>query len=53
MQEAIRTQTRTVDHSEINRVLDQPHWQQSNMLEGKEPVVFTNQRPDYKDKKLT
>ena len=53
MQEAVRTQTRTVDHSEINRVLDQPHWQQSNMLEGKEPVVFTNQRPDYKDKALS
>lgn len=53
MQEALRSQTRTVDHHEINRVLDQPHWQQSNMLEGKEPVVFTNQRPDYKGKDLS
>ena len=53
MVEAIRSQTRTVDHTEINRVLDQPHWQQSNQLEGKEPVVFTNQRPDYKTKDLS
>lgn len=51
--EAIRSQTRTVDHTEINRVLDQPHWQQSNQLEGKEPVVFTNQRPAYKAKDLS
>lgn len=53
MQEAIRSQTRTVDHTEINRVLDQPHWQQANILEGKEPVVFTNQQPKYKDKDLS
>jgi len=32
---------------------DQPHWRQSNRLEGIEPVVFTNQRPDYKSKDLT
>lgn len=53
MVEAIRSQTRTVDHEHVNRVLDQPHWRQSNRLEGIEPVVFTNQRPDYKSKDLT
>lgn len=45
MIEAIRDQTRTVDIQQINRVLNQPHWQHSNQLEGIEPVVFTNQPP--------
>jgi hypothetical protein len=53
MLEAVRAQTKIVDIEHINRVLDQPHWRQSNMLEGKEPVVFTNQRPDYKNKDLS
>ena len=52
MVEAIRCQQKTVDHEQINRVLDQPHWRGSNQLEGIEPVVFTNQRPDYRDKNL-
>lgn len=53
MVEAVRTQTRTVDIEHVNRVLDQPHWRRSNQLEGIEPVVFTNQRPDYKGKDLS
>ena len=53
MDEAERSQPHTVDHEHANRVLDQPHWRQSNRLEGIEPVVFTNQRPDYKSKDLT
>ena len=53
MVEAIRCQQKTVDHEQINLVLDQPHWRGSNQLEGIEPVVFTNQRPDYKDKDLS
>jgi len=52
MLEAIRHQTKTVDIKHINLVLDQPHWRSSNRLEGKEPVVFTNQKPKYKDKDL-
>lgn len=53
MLEAIRAQTKTVDIEHINQVLDQPHWRKSNILEGKEPVVFTNQRPDYTNKDLS
>ncbi|MFC4995053.1 hypothetical protein [Rubritalea tangerina] len=53
MVEAIRHQTKTVDTKHINLVLDQPHWQNSNRLEGIEPVVFTNQQPKYKDKNLS
>lgn len=53
MLEAIRHQTKTVDIKHINLVLDQPHWRSSNRLEGKEPVVFTNQKPKYKDKNLS
>lgn len=51
MLEAIRTQTKTIDISHVNKVLDQPHWRRSTQLEGIEPVSFTNQRPDYKDPK--
>lgn len=53
MVEAIRHQTKTVDIKHINLVLDQPHWQNSNRLEGIEPVVFTNQQPKYKEKDLS
>lgn len=53
MVEAIRHQTKTVDIKHINLVLDQPHWRNSNRLEGKEPVVFTNQKPNYKNKDLS
>lgn len=53
MVEAIRRQTKTIDIKEVNIVLDQPHWRKSNMLEGREPVVFTNQRPNYQNKDMT
>lgn len=53
MVEAIRHQTKTVDIKHINLVLDQPHWRNSNRLEGIEPVVFTNQQPKYNDKDLS
>ena len=53
MVEAIRHQTKTVDIKHINLVLDQPHWRNSNRLEGIEPVVFTNRQPDYKGKDLS
>jgi len=53
MVEAIRHQTKTVDTKHINLVLDQPHWRSSNRLEGIEPVVFTNQQPNYKNKDLS
>ena len=32
---------------QINSVLNQPHWRHSNQLEGIEPLVFTNQRPEF------
>lgn len=53
MVEAIRHQTKTVDIKHINIVLDQPHWRSSNRLEGIEPIVFTNQQPNYKNKDLS
>jgi type II secretory pathway predicted ATPase ExeA len=53
MVEAIRMQSKVIDHPQVNRVLDQPHWRRSSQLEGIEPVVFTNQQPDYKDKSLS
>lgn len=53
MVEAVRAQTKCIDIEHVNRVLDQPHWRHSNSLEGREPLVFTNQRPNYKDKDLS
>lgn len=53
MVEAIRMQTKIIDHPQVNSVLDQPHWRRSSQLEGIEPVVFTNQQPNYNNKDLS
>lgn len=45
--EAVRSQTKTVDIQQINSVLNQPHWRHNNQLEGVEPLIFTNQRPEF------
>ena len=52
MVEAVRMKTRNVDHPQVNQVFNQPHWRQSSQLEGIEPVVFTNEKPIYKNKNL-
>jgi len=52
MVEAVRMQVHHIDHPQVNSVLNQPHWRKSSQLEGIEPVVFTNQQPNYKGKEL-
>jgi len=53
MVETVRMRVNNIDHPQVNRVLDQPHWRKSSQLEGIEPVVFTNQQPNYKGKDLS
>ena len=53
MMEAVRMQSKNVDHPQVNKVFEQPHWRKSSQLEGIEPVVFTNNKPIYKDKDLS
>ena len=47
MIEAVRERTKTIDLKQINAVLLQPHWRHNQQQEPKEPLCFTNQKPDY------
>ncbi|MCX6865028.1 MAG: hypothetical protein NTV46_02185 [Verrucomicrobia bacterium] len=41
--EAVRDQTKTVDLTQVNAVLMQPHWRHNVQDEPTQPVVHTNQ----------